>query len=201
MPATSCSPWAPDTATLGGWFGSLADLVPASRLHDLNAPTARFGDALPSLSALAAAQPTLRRLLTPLATWAAADQWPTAKPRHRAVVPAPQIRTTLGVAASRPTRTHAALERDLADVLVTRIRADDYDTIAALAREYRPALERLRLVRPDSRPAAALRRLQTFLAAHVYGSRIPEPELPPRIRRGRATGGRRLVRGDNCPAS
>ena len=79
----------------------------------------------------------------------------------------------------------------LADMIAGRLRRRDCPTVAALAREYRPYLERLGNVRSWSMDATALRRFHEFLAQHVYGVRISDEDLPDRIREGRHTGGRR----------
>ena len=79
----------------------------------------------------------------------------------------------------------------LADDLAERMNSDGFTTVPALAAEYRPRLESLGLVRHDSTPKTALRRLQEFLKKHVYGVRIADTDLRPSIRSGRATGGQR----------
>ena len=78
-------------------------------------------------------------------------------------------------------------DESLAVELEARIRSGD-STIAALACEYRPQLIELGHLRSDSLDKTALHRLQDFLRKHVYRLRIPEAELPERIRRGRQTG-------------
>ena len=183
----------PETVRRAYWFGSLVDLARASRQPEPSTAQSRVVDPLPSLSALGAAYPTTRRLMTPLAAWLPARRGPphAGSTNHSAHAQAPARRSLVPTAASQPPPTHAAHERQLADTLAARIRAGDYESIAALAREYRTVLERLGHVRRDSTEATALRRCQEFLAVHVYGRRIPEAELPPTIRRGRATGGRR----------
>ena len=82
-------------------------------------------------------------------------------------------------------------EHQLCDELADRIREGAYRSIGKLALEYRSDLVRLGKMQPDSTDGSALRRLQELLAKQVYGTRIPEDELPERIRTGRSTGGRK----------
>ena len=77
------------------------------------------------------------------------------------------------------------------DGLADRIRSGRMRTMRALALEHRPFLERHGKLRPESEAGTAVRRFQKLCAAEIYGKRIPEEALPPRIRSGRATGGRR----------
>ena len=183
----------PETVRLADWFGSLADLARAARQPHQGTHQSRVVEPLPSVSALAAAHPTTSWLMTPLVALLPARRWPrrggAIALSRRAQGPARGLLAP--TAASQPLPPHVAREKHLADTLADRIRAEDYESIAALAREYRHLLERLGHVRSESTAATALRRFQEFLAAHVYSGRIAEAELPPRIRRGRATGGRR----------
>ena len=82
-------------------------------------------------------------------------------------------------------------EHQLYDELADRIREGTYRSIGKLALEYRSDLVRLGKMQPDSTDGSALRRLQELLAKQVYGTRIPEDELPERIRTGRSTGDRK----------
>jgi len=79
----------------------------------------------------------------------------------------------------------------LADNIAACIRSEDYQSIRTLSERFRPQLEALGLIRSDSSPASCLRRFQEFCRRHVYGVRVPAQELPPLIRSGRETGGRR----------
>jgi hypothetical protein len=82
----------------------------------------------------------------------------------------------------------------LADRLAAELREVPPPTVSSFALRHRDELVRLRLVRHDSHKRTVLRRLQEFLTKHVYGVRIPLDKLPPRVRRGLETGGRRKVK-------
>lgn len=64
------------------------------------------------------------------------------------------------------------------------------ESIRSLAKFFRPILEETGMLRHDSTDSTALRRLHDVLRQHVYPL-IPDAALPPRVRSGRATGGRR----------
>ena len=76
------------------------------------------------------------------------------------------------------------LARDLAE----EIRKTPEPTRTSLALKYRPTLIQLGLLRQDSKESSCLRRLQQFLASHVYVVLIPEDQLSQRTRSGRSTG-------------
>ena len=93
-------------------------------------------------------------------------------------------------ARPRPRVERSATDR-LADTLASELRQRPAATIAALAQKYRGRLTELGHLREWSGPETAMRRMQEFLAAHVYGERLNETELSVRIRKGRETGGGR----------
>ena len=92
--------------------------------------------------------------------------------------------------AVRIAEPHRSPRQQFADTLAGELREDPRPTVARLAERHRPTLIELGLLRPDSVPATAIRRMSDFLNHNVYGIIIPWDELPKRVQDGRATGGR-----------
>ena len=79
----------------------------------------------------------------------------------------------------------------LADKIAPRIVDQSYRTIQTLSLEYRQDMINLDLLEQGSGDSTALRRMQQFLVAHVYGHRVSLSRLPKRVRDGLSTGGRK----------
>jgi hypothetical protein len=74
---------------------------------------------------------------------------------------------------------------ELHEALAARLRENPSLPMRDRATEFRPALERLGHVRPDSQPSTAERRLREILAKHVVGALVSEDELSVQSRAGR----------------
>jgi hypothetical protein len=77
------------------------------------------------------------------------------------------------------------MARRLHEALAARLRENPSLPMRDRATEFRPALERLGHVRPDSQPSTAERRLREILAKHVVGALVSEDELSVQSRAGR----------------